>query len=384
MSTRLFRRGLVALSACSLTLAAATAAPTTATAAPAAATRGWRVADVIGPAGGSTGVDGVVATGAQDAWAAGSYCGSPCGSGSNTPQFFVAQWNGTAWRQLSLPGSVTSAVHNPGFAVVGAGSATDAWVFVGGSQGSTDYTYALDWNGSGWSSQRFASEVSIQDTEVFSASDAWAFGIRIEKTTNPYNLHYNGKTWSKVTLPGRVDAVSATSASNMWAFGTRATTVIVMRWNGMSWSTLSLPKLSLPPGEGLIPTSIATLSPTDVWVASALSEGRGEAPGYVLLHWNGTAWQRVTIPYKPYSVGYLAQDGDGGVWLTAYTKSSAAYIDHDSAAGTWSEQEAPTEPGNSTQPSGLAWVPGTTSDWAGGVLLPGEGSSQGVILGYGD
>jgi shikimate kinase len=139
MYKRLFRRGLVAVSACSLALVTATTAH--ATSAP-----GWQIADVLGPAGGVSEVTGVAATGAQDGWAAGSYCGSPCSS-PNEPEVMVAQWNGTAWQQVSLPTSITNGVPNASNAAVGASSATNAWVFslgtgTGSKGASTDYTYA--------------------------------------------------------------------------------------------------------------------------------------------------------------------------------------------------------------------------------------------------
>jgi hypothetical protein len=327
---------------------------------------------------------GAAATGAQDAWAAGSVYDN----GDAQPQVRVEQWDGAGWQRVSLPSSVTSTVHGAGNAVVGASSSSNAWVFVQGNgtgkQSSVDYTYALDWNGSTWTSQRFAAWGLTTATEVFSPTNAWAFGVQIEKNIVPYNLHYNGKTWAKVTLPGTVDGVSATSASNMWAFGTKGTTAIVMHWNGTTWSTLALPKLSLPPGDSLTPGTIATLSPTDVWVASGLAGGAGVASGYVLLHWNGTTWQQVTIPYTPFSVGYLTQDGDGGIWLSAYTDDGLhQYLYHDSASGTWSEQQVPTEAGISQQQvNALAWIPGTTSEVGGGTLVASDGSSQGAILQY--
>jgi hypothetical protein len=372
MSKRLFRRGLVAVSACSLALA-------TATVAHAASTTSWQLADVVGPVGGGSVVNSVAATGAQDVWAAGNVFGN----GSTPPQIFLAQWSGTAWQQVTLPSSITSKVRNPGYTFVGASSSSDVWAFVQASA----YTYALHWNGSAWTSQRLAVNELINSTEVFSPTNAWAFGSQTEKSILPYNLHYNGKTWSKVTLPLIVDGVSATSASNMWVFGTKATTPTVMHWNGKSWSTLSLPSLGLPTGEGLNPGSIATVSPTDVWVASGLSGGMGVASGYVLLHWNGTTWQRITIPasYKTFSVGYVAQDGDGGIWLSAYKDEGAKqYFYHDSASGTWTQQAVPTETGISQAQVGeLTWVPGTTSEVAGGTLVATDGDSQGAIYQYG-
>lgn len=375
MFRRLSRRGLVTLSACSLALA-------TATPAYAATQPSWQTADVLGPVNGGSEIWGLAPTGAQNAWAAGVY------SKPAVDKLLVAQWNGTGWQQVALPTSVTRFVKDPGSAVVGASSATNAMVFANGGNGNYDYAYEAAWNGSTWTTHRFATWSAISATEVFSATDAWAFGSLISPS-GPYDLHYNGKTWRKVALPIMVDGVSATSASNMWIFGlstTSPSTPLVMHWNGKSWSTFSLPSLHLGTGEFLVPGTIATLSPTDVWVASALGKGMGLYPGYVLLHWNGKAWQRVKIPYPTETVGYLAQDGAGGFWLTANDDNSTftPYFYHDTGSGTWSEQEAPAEGSQTTQLAAISWVPGTTTEWAGGEILPGTGTSQAAIFGYGN
>jgi len=111
-----------------------------------------------------------------------------------------------------------------------------------------------------------------------SATDAWAVG------PGPQLLRWNGASWSLVTLPValravQLNAISAVSASNVWAVGSA-----VLHFNGTKWSSGPIP----PPGLQL--TGVSATSSTNVWV-TATSGNLNVDQTIWLLRWNGSSWE---------------------------------------------------------------------------------------------
>jgi hypothetical protein len=125
--------------------------------------------------------------------------------------------------------------------------------------------------------------------------------------------HYNGTAWTQVAFPATVTPqdASALSSRNIWAVGQGASSMAIMHWNGKSWTQSRLPKVSLPAGDRMNGEGIAAISPDNVWADAFLGAGMGVAPGIVLLHWNGKAWSRVSVPYPANQPGVITQDGHG-------------------------------------------------------------------------
>ena len=72
------------------------------------------------------------------------------------------------------------------------------------------------------------------------------------------------------------------------------------------------------------------------------------------------------------SVGHLASDGRGGVWVTGdKLANNGAYALHYSGAGAWSRHLLDAQ----ALVSSFALIPGTTSVWAAG--FPPEATSGG-------
>ena len=90
----------------------------------------------------------VVATGKSDAWVAGLACGPGC-PGSRS--LVVRRWNGGKWLTVAPPKGLTSAKN-----------------LLNG---------ALHGTGKHWPVAKFPRFSQITGTEVFSAKNAWAFGI---------------------------------------------------------------------------------------------------------------------------------------------------------------------------------------------------------------
>ena len=344
----------------------------------AASTPGWRITDVL-PA--STEIYSTAATSAGNAWGVGMACGDPCEGGTN---LLAEHWTGSQWQTIAPPAGFSTSV---GTAVTAASSPSNAWVFA--NQGTNvESTIALRWNGNSWTDQSdFPAWSGVTASVVIGKADAWAFG-QIISPQSTYVAHYNGTAWSQVAFPGTVTPqdASALSSRNIWAIGQGSSGMAIVHWNGTSWTRSRLPKLSLPTGDRTNGEGIAAITPDNVWADAYLSAGMGIASGIVLLHWNGKAWSRVSVPYPTVQPGAITQDGHGGVWLTAYGAANfKPYLYHDNG-GHWQRVAVPAAKSSSTQLSALSWIPGGRSVWAGGESIPDSnpnGITQGAFLKYG-
>jgi hypothetical protein len=187
---------------------------------------------------------------------------------------------------------------------------------------------------------------------------------------------------------------SAVSATDIWALGPSAATVdkatqviAAAHWDGSSWHTVALPKLTPVDGQPWVPDSIAALSADQAWVEEtvAVNPGSGTGPaGVTLLHWNGTTWTVAAQDLKHHASPGLTPDGHGGFWLTDSSASRpVTYIVH-YAGGTWSRRLAPTESGYTNQVGNLALIPGTTSVWgAGSLTATSTGATAADIIKHG-
>jgi hypothetical protein len=222
-------------------------------------------------------------------------------------------YNGSAWSQLTVPASIPYSA----FEHIQTFSATDAWA-VGTAPDATDtgsVVAAVNWNGSTWTQVATpldtTANLTVNAISGDSASDIWVVG---ETATRGYTggtrtsvlLHYNGSTWSQVTVPDSsglldVDAVSTTDA---WAIAADGS---VLNWNGSAWSVVTTLELSND-------AAIAALSPTDVWVAQLGG----------LSHYNGTAWTTTSLPSGVNVLTTHAVVSPGHVWFAGYYYPSNA------------------------------------------------------------
>ena len=250
---------------------------------------GWRLAATFGAATGQTAITGLSATGPENAWGVGRTCPLNC-AGEN---LLVVRWNGTGWRQMTLPPALRPDQQG---GVIGASSTKNVWIFTG-SDGPATRERAIHFDGRGWSGFLLPAAVGITGTAVFSTTNVWAFGSYDggPKSGQQYNLRYDGHSWRRVTLPASADFVSAVSADDIWASGAvpagpHSTKVIdvAMHWNGRSWSTLKFPRIHPPAGWTAGAYLAVALGPKNVWGQYAFSKG-GCCRAGGLLHWNGAA-----------------------------------------------------------------------------------------------
>lgn len=188
------------------------------------------------------GLSGVKTFSATDAWAVGSSFTSIVANST-----LIQRWNGTSWSAVPSPNPDPTA--NILSDVDGA-AADDVWAV--GNMGTDGYggTVAglvLHWDGSAWSQVSVPGTVSdgtfnvptLQDVYARAANDVWIVGrvfSWIDLRVVPMALHWNGQTWQRTVMSTAPNdgqgfhGVAALSATKVYAVGS-----VVARWTGTGW-----------------------------------------------------------------------------------------------------------------------------------------------------
>jgi hypothetical protein len=144
----------------------------------------------------------------------------------------------------------------------------------------------------------------LQGVQALSPTDAWAAGFYCKSCTQfgvtdrTLILHWNGTSWAKVRSPNPgasndLSGISADSAADAWAVGSVCTpgctseVPLLLHWNGTAWSKVSGPVLSF----GGVLNGVSALAPDDAWAVGFTGNGQT-----LILHWNGTVWAKVPSP----------------------------------------------------------------------------------------
>jgi hypothetical protein len=198
-------------------------------------------------------------------------------------------------------------------------SPSDAWtVGWGGVDSSTADAQSLHWNGTKWVSVKTVNEgTTINGLEGISATgptDMWAVGWI---DSNCLIEHYNGHKWANVTCPytgviSQLNAVSARTRSDAWAAGfvdpTSNQVAFAEHWTGQKWTEVKTAKVS-----GLFAqfSSVLDLGPRNVLAVGDYETKSGSTytQHEMAEHWDGRAWQRVSVP--AFSGGSVLQGVSG-------------------------------------------------------------------------
>jgi len=164
--------------------------------------------------------------------------------------------------------------------------------------------------------------------------------------TKPYAEHWTGGGWSATSVPlgvvypsgeqaAQLNGVTEVAPGDGWAVGTvsdlssLASRTLAYHWDGTAWTRFPTAN---PAGQSLPNqlNAVAARATNDVWAA-----GYDNYPGEVslVLHWNGTAWSRVSVP----NIGGLdaVAVAPGRVWVAGGNR--VAQFD----GTTWTKLPAP-------------------------------------------
>jgi hypothetical protein len=157
------------------------------------------------------------------------------------------------------------------------------------------------WDGTSWSQVAVPSiQYGLDAVAAPSATDVWAFGV------SQVAEHWNGTSWQRVSLPVPKGyaapmflAASAASPDDVWALGEGSPAsgpaqAIIDHWNGQRWQIVPYPRT----GKYSLLQGVTALSAKDVWAVgyAGVVTANGLERLTLTLHWNGTAWKRVTSP----------------------------------------------------------------------------------------
>ncbi len=323
----------------------------------AAATASWKNVKVAGTKGSLA----FVATGAK---------GSAMAIGTESNKIALYSWTGSAWARKTSPVQFLPSA-------LAVASATNAWAGGIGSLTASGPGVSLHWNGKAWKKVAYPSWLLPLGMAASTDGAAWSLAGLTRDGGSPSALvRWTGSAWATVSLPvpsgTALTALSAKSKTNVWVGGTYspdglAEYPIVVHYDGKTWARVTAPAGSwgVPANQNVM-QALEAVSATSVWAL------RSQNASY-LLHYNGKTWQQIHLPNlaEPLS---LADDGHGGVWVGfSGSPKKATYLHWNGAK--WAYAYGPARSGATTV-NGLAHIPGTTKVWGvggtakSGVQLP--------------
>jgi hypothetical protein len=288
----------------------------------------------------------------------------------------VDRWTGKTWVKVPLPARLTPYAHN---AVAFAGdSASDFWLFSLYAK-----TQALRWTGTAWKLQPIPSWVVQRKAVaakalVFGPGNVWVFGV--DAGAAGYAAHFNGRAWTKVSLPDVALAVTGLSPSDIWVAGKSS----VIRWTGGRWARVgAMPPIRVPCACSFSVDDFTAGSSTDAWLASVAFDAKGNPLDRFLFHWNGKRWSTVARP-AGIKLGFMVPDGAGGLWApgVATDNPGGFWFFYHRTGGRWTEVNPPAQVFNHEQEY-LTWIPGTRSLWGVAAGYTANGTPDTLILKYG-
>jgi hypothetical protein len=265
--------------------------------------------------GGDTGLNGVAVTTAGTDWATGSVAGQLDG--------FLARWNGHSWVASSFP--LAGQFHELSGIAAGPGGTA----FAVGTDSSTSLVpLGMRWTGKKWLKVTVTApkESSLDAVAVAPGGAAWAGGQTLSSSgVRTLVMRWNGAAWTRVTSPGAgtVYGFSFSAAGNGWAVGSVGAKTLLLHWNGRTWSSTAAagpppPTTSYRTAGAL--AGVAAASAGSAWAVG--HAGNGASARVLMLHWNGSRWSRVTSPAVLTGIGALtavtvvsAKDA----WAVGYT-----------------------------------------------------------------
>jgi len=332
-------------------------------------------------------LSGAAVIGSSDMWAVGdSGTGLGCnpfqivGQGGGPFQTLAEHFDGTSWSAVPTPAL------NAAFSGVAGSAGNDVWAVGGQAQGSSNNTLIEHWDGTRWAvvaSPKLPMGSALTGVTAPAADNAWAVGFA-GGSSNALVEHWDGTSWSIVSSPAFTavsisnGAISADSATDLWAMGflaTSPTTVenVSLHWDGTSWTQIPAAHLRF---GGVGP--VAALSPANVWAVGTgpgvPTGGFSAHPTSVIEHFNGTSWTVVPSPNPN------PQGNNGLVAVAAVSASDVWAVGHQ-LLGPFTEHWNGKSWDIVNTPAGVSFFGAMAASSVGTVLAVGQGTnSSGIIL----
>jgi hypothetical protein len=244
--------------------------------------------------------------GKNEAWAVGTV-----GCPADRSRTLTEHWTGSSWSLVPSPNGGVKGNHFSTLQSVTAISNSDVWA-VGSQAAVRNHVPATvplteHWNGTSWSIVPVpkAALGVLEAVSATSASDVWAVGAGQQSGQSTVALHFDGSSWKLATVPtppntsGGLSGVRALSATDTWAVGEYFPNaggngkILTEHWDGTSWHVVSAPPVGGPNALSAL-SSIEAAPGTGVWAVGFWVTD--VAANSVVLHWTGTAWKEETTP----------------------------------------------------------------------------------------
>lgn len=329
-------------------------------------------------------LNGVSVVSATSAWAVGMSC-EPCGA-SWPSRALILHWDGTTWSRVRSPSPGGTA----SLQSVSSGPGGSAWAVgyycpsacTGSLTGVR--TLTLHWDGTAWSQVASPSPsprsgfAYLTAVTLVPGSGAWAVGAycasgcgTASAVERPLILRWDGATWSQAASPrtgggGNLNSVSPGPGGGAWAVGgycpsrcgkvaPAGSRTLILHWDGTAWSRMTSPR----PGGAEVLASVDSGAAGTAWAAGFYcASGCGTSSEYdqaLILHWDGTAWSQVTSrtpglvnTLLAVSAGPVGSTWASGLYCPCRTSSEFQALIMRWDGTTWSQVTSPS-PGRSSQ-----------------------------------
>jgi hypothetical protein len=223
------------------------------------------------------------------------------------------------------------------------------------------------------------SRIRLHAVAATSSSDVWAVGNKASGG-DLFVLHFNGTKWKEVAAPGAGSAgvdlfgVDALTKSNAWAVGIQFDSqahrrTLIEHWNGSAWKVVTSPNSGA--GDNTL-ASVSAVSASDIWAVGFTGASPGDAA--LIEHWNGSKWSLVDAP---------ATGGPAGLHgVSAISSTNVVAVGQRGASGgtlverfdgeSWSVEASADPEGGSSALFGVS-APSATAQWAAGTFIPEGG-----------
>jgi hypothetical protein len=323
----------------------------------------WRVA--YSP---ETSLNALSAVTSNDIWAVGSDGNSPL------------HWDGLTWSSVPISGSGE-------LMDVLALATDDVWA-VGTTTSYRGRGFVIHWDGSSWNSVQLPDipDSKLLSVSGMSTDDIWAVGAVGYGASTPLTMHWDGTRWSIVpngqTSAGTLRAVSSPMDGSVWAVGLKSAGVegavtLTMRREGTEWRVVPSPNPML--GYNVL-EEVSLVSSTDGWAVGSYMDSAGiySASAPLTAHWDGASWTSVPAPRsnnKTYLLDVAAVSSNDA-WAVGFSTTGGALgccggvLMHWDGS-QWNRQtdiaEARVLQGVMALAADDAWAVGSTMDVAGGM-----------------
>jgi len=276
-------------------------------------------------------------------------------------------------------------------------SPTDAWA-VGQYRNLRNRTKVLieHWDGSAWSVVATPPNggkhgASLAAITAVSATNIWAVGTASPSVGTQQTLieHWNGRGWKIVPSPNTMssynvlDSVTANNAHDVWASGTSRLPsdggqTLAEHWDGSSWSIVPTPNISNDDGFD----AIAAIAPSRVY---AVGDFVGSSNFESLAEfWNGSTWSIQSSPnrgFKTFISGIAGSRMEGAIAVGEYfsTNFAQTFAMKITPRGWTIVQSADVGPYDSFF-NGAGAIPGTADVWGAGGTTNSDHSNHNTLI----